>query len=154
MPSANAFPYHIRLGEVPAVNTITNSFNFPPSPYRHTFVDTRNVERQQKAFYSVQILFARLGSLIDNFKPDLKKDDIKITPSVEPGTALSEKAIPFYYEEDENKRSTLLPVWNSQWNRQGKQNRILNYFTNANTLLCTTRMAVIFIGSKATAVSN
>jgi protocatechuate 3,4-dioxygenase beta subunit len=133
VPSSGSYPCHIRLGEVPAVNAVTSSYNFPPSVYRHTFVNARNVERQRKAFHSIQILFARLSALIENFKPDVNKEDIRITPSAEPGLALSDKAIPFYYKQDDSKRSAVLPVWNSEWNRQGKLDRILNYFTNANT---------------------
>ncbi len=133
VPPSLSYPSHIRLGEVPAaVNGIASSFNFPSSVYRHTFVNSRNVEMQRKAYHTAQVLFARLTSLTENFKPDLNKDDIRITPSVEPGIALSERSIPFYYAADDDKRSTLLPVWNSEFVRQGKLNRIYNYYTNAN----------------------
>ena len=132
MPSRDSFPCHIRLGDVPAVNGVTSSFDFPPSSYRHSFVDTRNVERQRKVFYTLQVLTARLQRMIDNLEIDQENDDIRITPSIEPGQSISERAIPFYYAADGAKRSAVLPVWNAEWNRQGKQNRILNYFTNAN----------------------
>ena len=131
--SPGSFPCHIRLGEVPAVNAgTTNSFNFPPSAYRHSFVSSRNVEEQRKAFHNVQILFARLNSLLENFKPDVQKEDIRVTPSIEPGQTLSEKSIPFYYAEDDGKKSTMLKEWNSAFHRQGKLNRVFSYFTNAN----------------------
>ena len=131
--SSDSYPCHIRLGGVPALNTPnTNSFNFPPSAYRHSFVTTTNVEGQRKAYHSLQMLFARLNSLLESFKPDLNKDDIRITPSVEPGETLSEKSIPFYYAEDGDKKPKMLPVWNSELQRQGKLNRVFNYFNNAN----------------------
>ena len=133
VPPSISYPAHVRLGEVPtAVNGVASSFNFPPSVYRHTFVNSRNVEMQRKALHTVQVLFARLTSLTENFKPDLNKDDIRITPSIEPGTALSERSIPFYYTADDDKTSKLLPVWNSEFVRQGKLNRINNYYINAN----------------------
>jgi hypothetical protein len=133
LPSGDAFPCHIRLGEVPASNSnVTHSFDFPPSVYRHGFVNARNVERQRKTFHDLQILFARLNSMVENFDPMKMRQEIRLTPSNEPGKALSERSIPFYYDEDNNKRPAVLNVWNSEWYRQGKLNRIFNYFTNAN----------------------
>jgi hypothetical protein len=133
MASSDSFPCHIRLGEVPAVNSpVSTSFNFPPSLYRHSFVTSRNVEKQRKAFHDVQLLSTRMRSLIDNFEPDINKGDIRITPSIEPGQTLSEKSIPFYYAEDADRKPKLLNIWNSDWYRKGKLSRIFNYFTNAN----------------------
>jgi hypothetical protein len=39
---------------------------------------------------------------------------------VRTGETLSEKSIPFYYAEDGDRKPKMLPVWNSDWHRQGK----------------------------------
>lgn len=129
----SSFPCHIRLGQVPSsTGSVTNAFQIPFSELRHSFITSRNVEGQREVYHKLQSLFNRLAGLTENFVTDSNKEDIRITPSIEPGNSLSEKAIPFYYKKDNNKKPLLLPHWNFEFYSKGKLNRIQNYFTNAN----------------------
>lgn len=134
IPETEVFPYHIRLGEVPATaGSSINSYKYPPSVYRHSFSTSRNIEKQRNAFHDTRSLVTRLENLTLNFTTELNEEDIRITPSNEHGNTFSEKSIPFYYGADGDKKPKGLGFWNSGWHRQGKLSRVMNYFDNANT---------------------
>jgi hypothetical protein len=131
-PQSN-FPCHLRLGMVPAdTGDVTNAMKVPFSELRHSFITSRNTEGQRSRYHLVLSLFKRLTDLSKNFETDLSKLDIRITPSIEPGKTLSEKAIPFYYKKDKSNKPELLPHWNYEMYSKGKLNRVQGYFTNAN----------------------
>ena len=94
-PAINAFPKHVMIGKV-----IDNrSENYRHKFYNSPILDDKEIEAK------VQLLIQRFNQLIDKFKaplPEINKKVrvINITPSRK-SIQLGSKAIPFYYEFDE-----------------------------------------------------
>ncbi len=92
-PDFNAFPKHVMIGKV--VDNTAN--NFRHEFYNSPILDDEAVEAK------IKILIQRFNELVENFGlPTVSKvaPDINITPSRK-SIELSSKAIPFYYNIDE-----------------------------------------------------
>lgn len=116
-PDMNAFPKHLMIGKV---------VNNTPENYRHEFynspvLDDKEIEAK------VILLIQRFNQLIDKFTaplPEINKKarEINIIPSRK-STQLGSKAIPFYYELDEE----FFKRWSYDKTRHRISNRNLTY---------------------------
>lgn len=107
------FPFHVVLGGLTSVE----------EAYRTPFIPTLNSSYETKAKRKeITFLFQKLALIINSFEIP-KQTTIKVTPSTLGKTALSEKAIPFYYNsiEDLNKK------WNPKLTAENKNDTILSY---------------------------
>ncbi|MCW3162448.1 hypothetical protein [Chryseobacterium oryctis] len=83
------FPFHVVLGGSTA-QSLT---------YRTPFFSTNNSSKKnEKKLKELQLLFEKLAHIISSFKIE-KNLNIRITPSQYGDVKLSEKALPFYYDE-------------------------------------------------------
>jgi len=110
------FPFHVVLG--------TDEINSPN--YRTPFYKTLNALTEENVKLKKLIfLFERLVHIINSFKIDLTSK-IKVTPSVYGDVALSEKSIPFYYDEV----LKLNKKWNSELTVKNQNDTILSYHSD------------------------
>jgi hypothetical protein len=109
----NVFPLHVVLGN-PKVIT----------DFRTPFLKTGNSDAEKIEIQKLRLLFERLVLLINSWSID--DDTIKITPSVYGAIPLSDKSIPFYYENilELNKK------WNPEKTVQNRNNEILSYYSD------------------------
>lgn len=119
-PDANAFPFHLLLGE------IEKDDNNKPPVYRHYFLYSSLLDGYTKGKDEVLFYFRRMVRLVKDFvPPSLKasqKDEIRVTPSRWGQAWLSERAIPYYY-----KPKPLVQVWNYALSRYKFHSRNLSY---------------------------
>ena len=109
----NAFPFHVALG---GVTTEENLFRTP-------FIKTANATNEAYGKRKeVTLLFQRLALLITSFEVP-KQNIIKVTPSTIGNVALSEKAIPFYY----NGILDLNEKWHPKLTAKKQNDTILSY---------------------------
>ncbi len=114
--STDCFPHHIMLADP------TNMFTCPRSIYRHKFYPANgnvivNYKRELKS------LFSRIKIMLSGFSKNTGGDGIIITPSKDSNRALSERAIPFYY----NLPGTLLNEWNFYLSHYCRKDYNLSY---------------------------
>ncbi len=110
------FPFHVVLG---GNSTFANTFRTP-------FIQTLNAtKKEQKKLKKLTLLFERLAHILNSFEiPNNSK--IKVTPSSYGDVSLSEKAIPFYYNNilDLNKK------WNPELTVKSLNDTILSYHSD------------------------
>ncbi|MBN1301244.1 MAG: carboxypeptidase regulatory-like domain-containing protein [Melioribacteraceae bacterium] len=111
------FPRHLMLGEAIPSAACNNSV------FRHTFIYSPIHNEQQHLLEKVKMLFDRLERIVNSFyMPTDTKGQIKITPSREKGTELSERAIPYYYKleskDNLNNKIFLHHIWNYDLKRK------------------------------------
>lgn len=107
------FPFHVVLG--------TNSAN--SNNYRTLFYNALNTSTNEKnKLKKITLLFERLAQIINTYKYD-SSAKIKITPSVYGNVPLSEKSIPFYYDDVLN----LNKKWNPELAEKNQTDTILSY---------------------------
>ncbi|MDI1257343.1 MAG: hypothetical protein PSV16_14710 [Flavobacterium sp.] len=100
LPDFLSFPKHIMLG------TLTATKN--PDYTRHQFYNSPVLD-DEKIISKIKFLLQRFNQQVQNFViKSLPYGEVKITPSREM-TALSNRAIPFYYETED-----LVNLWNFQ----------------------------------------
>ena len=116
-PDIRAFQKHIMLGQT------TSDVN-----YRHPFYASSIIE-EESVLAKINLLIQRFNLQVQRFalfKPSSKA--IKITPSKERGP-LGEKAIPFFYNADDQLRLS----WNFYATRDRNTESILSYFPSSST---------------------
>jgi hypothetical protein len=97
-PSIGAFPKHLMLGRIEEVK--------PYLTFRHQFYKSPIIGHEEANYKKVMSLLNRVADLATSYVDFNKGDDIKITPSFTSGM-LGNKAVPFYYNVDEE----LLKSW-------------------------------------------
>ena len=118
--SADGFPYFLSLGKV--VDKDGNYRTpFIPSPFFSNLAE--------KGFDKAKLLYDRLVKLAakGSFNPKLAKNEIKITPSRGKNLFLSQRAIPFYYNNIDELRS----CWSHEL--RNKSNSIPSYYMPTGT---------------------
>lgn len=110
------FPFHVVLGS-----------DTPESmAYRTPFFATLHEQQKENAqFKKLVLLFEKLALILTSFEIE-KGAKIKVTPSVYGNMPLSEKAIPFYYDQilELNKR------WNPELTSKKLNDTILSYYAS------------------------
>lgn len=109
----NLFPFHVIVD-----NTIAGNSSRTP------FIKTGNSDKEKNKVYKLNLLFARLAHLINNW--NIQDDTIKITPTIYGDVDLSKKSIPFYYDEV----LALKEKWNPQKTLSHRSNEILSYHSD------------------------
>lgn len=135
-----AFPLHLRLGLVPAVGQTTKIYNPADELFRHTFYAAQNVNEQQQAYHTALTLAARLSKIVERFVANnlLQYATIRVTPDASRSTKLSLRSIPFYYTTPGQVNAPDVKVlWNADYTRWNRQNVVLNYGQNTNTVTYT-----------------
>lgn len=118
------FPKHLFLGEVlGAAGALPVRPSLHRTPYAQPPVYNGNSVRVDLAWK----LFERLGLLIGAFEVPKSEgpSDIRITPSRWGTVPLSSRALPFYYEPE---NEDLRRVWNPDAGRRGRGEEIHSYF--------------------------
>ena len=128
-PSESLFPRHLMLGAL-----FSNAVS-EPGLYRHGFLRSPAVGDCQERTNDLLVLFKRLVEMIARFsdapqlpeKPSQRVPDpqIRITPSKAGDVALSEKAIPYYYDQGGN--PPLYHLWNTEKLRRKRAHHNLGY---------------------------
>lgn len=128
-PSESLFPRHLMLGVL-----LPNAV-FEQSLYRQGFLRSPAVGDCQERTNDMLVLFKRLVEMIARFsdapqlseKPSQTVPDpqIRITPSKAGDVALSEKAIPYYY--DQRGTPPLYHLWNAEKLRRKRAHHNLGY---------------------------
>ncbi|AUC16941.1 hypothetical protein BTO06_18090 [Tenacibaculum sp. SZ-18] len=109
-PNIGAFPKHLMLGKI-------EKSEFPE--LRHRFYNSPIISNEDENLSKIHILLQRAISIATNYIGTSKTDDIEVTPSMA-HASLSEKAVPFYY----NVNNELLKNWN--------YNKTVNYKSDEN----------------------
>ena len=119
----DGFPKHLMLGR------LYEPKKCMPSAYRQQFITAMEPAGGEHKIKRVQSLFKRLVLLTQSFKiPVLSSAAIKLTPSKEKNTPLSQRSIPYYYDLD--KYPELKTVWNFDLANRCLSNTVLNYSAN------------------------
>ncbi len=114
------FPLHLMLGEAKGYA------GCEPSVYRQIFIQAPLYNGQSRLYEKTLMLFERLVIMTSSFLiPGAENSGIKITPSNEKRTVLSERAIPYYYQTKGN--YILHHFWNYELNRKCEQQFNLSY---------------------------
>lgn len=116
-PPAGRYPKHLRLGHLGAAGDCL------PSPYRTLFHYAPIHEGQGPLRSRVIGLHRRLLLLLTRFEDPVNLARLRITPSRELDRPLSERAIPYYYQVDEE----LLRRWNPDLARRCRHRETLSY---------------------------
>jgi len=123
-PCDKLFPYHLALGEA------NKNSKDAPTVYRNYFIYSPLFNDQKNRLASLRLLFERMVELAKAFDLskaiEASKFPVKITPSTWSWSALSKRAIPFYY-----KPVPLFEKWNYDKTRYGKQKTNLSYSSDA-----------------------
>ncbi|MFZ2406586.1 MAG: hypothetical protein WAW41_15745, partial [Methylobacter sp.] len=128
-PSEKLFPRHLMLGLVSGASS---------SVYRNSFLASSASTNCDERTNEVALLFQRLVEMIAQFtdtpplSPLLKfkkagstDTQIHITPSKLADVPLSDKAIPYYYQQ--SGEPPLFELWNAEKNRHNRANQNLSY---------------------------
>ena len=127
-PSGSLFPRHVLLGLL-----------FPDSEtgaaiYRQRFLASAAMSNCEQRTREVVLLFQRMVEMVNRFThtpslPPLTKafvdPQIRMTPSKLGDVRLSDKAIPYYYQQTGT--PPLYQLWNAEKNRRNKANQNLSY---------------------------
>lgn len=134
------FPLHLRLGLVPATGQTVKIYNPADELFRHSFYAAQNVNEQQQAYHTAQTFAARLSKMVERFVANnlLQYASIRVTPDASRSTKLSLRSIPFYYTTPGQANAPdVKALWNADYTRWNRQNVILNYGQNTNTVTYT-----------------
>ncbi|HEY6083694.1 MAG TPA: hypothetical protein VIU45_09570, partial [Chitinophagaceae bacterium] len=136
-PDDNKFPLHLLLGQA-TVNTAGQQ-----AAFRQYFIYSPLFSLQQDVIEEIRLLFRKIKVMMDNFflpspvslatNTNLRlilgatggSLPVKITPSRGGGAPLSRRAIPYYYQVDNN--NPIYGTWNYAKTRAGKANQNLSY---------------------------
>ncbi|HED38288.1 MAG TPA: hypothetical protein ENI76_08615 [Ignavibacteria bacterium] len=124
------FPRHLMLGEVIPDDKCDLSV------YRHSFIQPPIYNGQNELLKKVKMLFRRLVYISYAFHIETGKSiDVKITPSREKGTGLSERSIPYYYRLNDKdpfrKEEVFLHhIWNYEFIKKCKPYLNLAYYSH------------------------
>jgi len=95
--------------------------------YRHFYRESPALDRQNKDFLKLRILFKRIVHLIEHYQPEGVREGavpIRITPSKGSHSALGDRALPYYYSL---KSGSLPKFWNPETGLRGKQGTLLGH---------------------------
>lgn len=124
-PNNALFPRHLALGEV--------NPGCVPSKYRQHFVHSPVINHQKDLLQQTISLFTRSVQMVKAFDLNiLKAADkfrLKITPSFEKTSLLSQRSIPYYYLLE---KTDLEQYWNFNHSKRCDIN-VLSYFRNKNS---------------------
>ncbi|MCX6218600.1 hypothetical protein [Spirosoma sp.] len=126
-PPEGLFPRHLMVGLFyPAANA---------GVYRHGFKPSSAVSGCEEREEELRLLFRRLATMIERFTPtpplpvlstsSATDTQIRITPSKLSDAPLSEKAIPYYYQQTGT--TPLFQLWNPEKTRRNRANQNLSY---------------------------
>ncbi len=123
-PCDKLFPYHLTLGEA------NKNSKDALTVYRNYFIYSPLFNDQKNRLAALRLLFERMVELAKAFDLskaiEASKFPVKITPSTWSRSALSKRAIPFYY-----KPAPLFEKWNYEKTRYGKQKTNLSYSSDS-----------------------
>ena len=109
------FPFHVVLGNKTEEDSV----------YRTPFIRSLNAKKEEdQKIKALVLLYDRLAHIINSFR--IEKGKIKITPSVYGDAPLSDKSIPYYYDEILN----LNDKWNPALATKNQNDTILSYFSD------------------------
>ena len=136
-PDMTRFPKHLMLGEAipPALTTCENS------QYRHHFIQPPVYNLQKLLVQRTISLHNRMVLMLESFdlkrvnkSADVKSFPVRITPSLEKTTLLSQRSIPWYYDLKKKSSYTALGTLKNYWNFDAirkctdeKDGLVLNY---------------------------
>ncbi|WP_111709994.1 hypothetical protein [Lutibacter citreus] len=124
-PNKQKFPFHLLLGST-EFSTKELPLDSNLHYFRTTFIKTGILAQTDNNKIELQILLEKLIHQIDYFslrENEVEKKGIKITPSLLGSQQLSERAIPFYYNEIKD----LNNKWSPKLTFKNKQHNILSY---------------------------
>lgn len=110
------FPFHVVLGNS---EEDSNQYRTP------TFNSSNSTNEEQLKLQKLILLFERLADIIKSFGI-VNNSKIKVTPSIYGNVPLSEKSIPFYYEEVLN----INKKWNPELTLKKQNDTILAYHSD------------------------
>ncbi len=120
-PDMTRFPKHLMLGEaIPPLSTICNN-----SEYRHLFVQPPVYNLQKLLVQKTIALHNRLVLMLESFDlkringfkgADGKSFPVRITPSLEKTTLLSQRSVPWYYDLKKKSSYPALGTLKNYWN--------------------------------------
>ncbi|WGH74155.1 hypothetical protein P8625_08475 [Tenacibaculum tangerinum] len=113
-PNIGAFPKHIMLGK------LIKEAEYPV--LRHRFYKSTIVGHENENLQKIQLLLERAVAIVNSYIGKTKSEDIEITPS-QAHTALSKKAVPFYYKVS----SEFLQKWSFDKTKNYRANQNLSY---------------------------
>jgi hypothetical protein len=132
-PDSGLFPQHLLLDRALPESGSLNS------AYRHYFIPSPILQEKAAAVKELRSLFRRLVLLVDNFSVPpvnsvfdaaglkrVKEEKIRITPSKFGESALSDRAIPYYYKLSEE-NDNLLHHWSFKKSVAGLAHKNLSY---------------------------
>ena len=125
----DCFPRHLMLGEAIPVDKCELSV------YRQEFIQVPVYNGQNELMKKVRMLFRRLVYQVHAFDIEKETESVKITPSDEKQSELSERSIPYYYQpqwKDQavKKNVFLHHIWNYDFARKCKPYLNLGYFSD------------------------
>ena len=123
-PAPGRFPKHLRLGH------LSFETSCEASPYRTRFTHAPIISSQSILKQRVVSLFKKMVLLPSNFIWP-KANKIKITPSMAADRALSERAIPYYYNVFGNNGTAFLKNWNADRLRKCRHLENLSYYSDS-----------------------
>jgi len=117
-PPEDLFPHHLMLGLLYPQNHKGN--------YSQKFLASPGINHCVERSREVVQLFMRIVEMIRSFSTELpEKSDIRLTPSTLGDGALSDKAIPYYYQQ--NGTPPLYQLWSYEKTRRNRANQNLSY---------------------------
>ena len=122
------FPFHVLLGSA-KYSTLEIEADDDFQKYRTHFIKTGVfVEEEKSKKQELKSLLEKLIHQVNNFDINsglVEQEGIKITPSVLGNYTLSQKAIPYYYDDI----VSLHKKWSSEKNQKNKSDEILSYYS-------------------------
>ena len=122
------FPLHVMLGEAD-VKTVSRR-----SLYRQDFIYSPLFNDQKNKLSEIHSLFTRLKLLLSQFSINsmlaFERKQVRITPSRNGKTNLSERCIPYYYDAAEPQQE-LYRYWNYNKTKRGEETHNLSYNASA-----------------------
>lgn len=121
------FPRHLMIGDFAQAVC-------EPSIYRQRFITAPIYNSQDKLKDKFISQYKRLSFIVNNYSiPNSQTSQIRITPSKEKETILSERSIPFYYQVSDI--SEVKKKWNFELARKCKSNLLYSYYENTDSFL-------------------
>lgn len=122
LPDPKLFPRYLALGEFKTIK------EHRPKVFRHHFMHSPSGAEVQQIRQQSVSLYKRLIAIVANFEL-FEADEVRVMCSGY-GTALSNKAIPYYYVSGDNTDKDWMLQWNFERTRRGSWNRISHYYND------------------------
>ncbi len=125
-PNNDLFPFHVLLGlaefETQDIQTENDLYRFR-TPFIKTGILAEEEKEKKAELVGLLNKLIHQAGFFDIHLEAIKKDGIKITPSLLGATPLSKRAIPFYYRNI----NELVHKWSPELTTKGLQKHILSY---------------------------